>query len=574
MPTVTYSPEDNKIRLYVGWVPRDEYETLRAAGFVATPKQNCDFSATWTPAREDLAREYLEDNEDIGDEDYSPAERAADRAERFGGYRDKRAAEAGAAADVFEAGAEAFGSQSLARAERQARRHDRHRVFAVSQWSKAEYWQQRTAGVIANALYKSSPHVRRGRILTLEAEQRKQLASIEQSQIRYNAWHRLATMEGADELLPLNEDGYVSGDMTPAQQLAYTLANHGNCWASFWHPTCEAANEKLREVHKITGAGLSPYDLLTKTDYIGTQFDRLTPRQVAQLYIEKYRNPSEPGTHSQRWARHYELRLEYEKAMLANEGGMAGESDIEVGGWIRGVDTATWLRCLPAVTWHQIQGISRSPKTKRATSVKLNGYTRSAIDENNGKPVLVSVNIERLGEGCYRAPTDEERAAFSITIKKAKAEAKATKPKTATLINPTPEDAERLMAIWNSQAKQEHAKAVRQLKTFGEYEPSSVFYLTQEQYTASSQGTYSRLETRTLYDCGRISRRNSNLYTSAREAYDNSLGQWVCKVRTHYSNGTSWYSPQCLVVITDKPQKPLPLNWAVVETSTPELVEA
>ncbi len=48
--TVTYSPEDNKLRLYVGRVPRADYEKLRAAGFVATPKQDCDFAATWKRA--------------------------------------------------------------------------------------------------------------------------------------------------------------------------------------------------------------------------------------------------------------------------------------------------------------------------------------------------------------------------------------------------------------------------------------------------------------------------------------------------------------------------------------------
>lgn len=166
--TATYSAEDNKIRLYVGRVPRADYERLRAAGFVSTPKQDCDFVATWTPAREDLAREFLAEDEDIGDEDYSPQERAADRAERFGDYRDKRRAEAGGHADTFEAGPSAFGHQNRARAERQAMRHDRHRGRALSQWSKAEYWQQRTEGVIAHALYRSSARVRRGRILTLD----------------------------------------------------------------------------------------------------------------------------------------------------------------------------------------------------------------------------------------------------------------------------------------------------------------------------------------------------------------------------------------------------------------------
>ena len=102
MQEVTYCPEDNKLRLYVGRVPRDEYERLRSAGFTSTPKQDCDFVTTWTPSREDLAREFLGDGDDIGDEDYAPEERAADRAERFGVYRDKRRTEAGGHADDFD----------------------------------------------------------------------------------------------------------------------------------------------------------------------------------------------------------------------------------------------------------------------------------------------------------------------------------------------------------------------------------------------------------------------------------------------------------------------------------------
>lgn len=165
---VTYSPEDNKIRLYVGRVSHEDYLELRKAGYVATPRQDCDFVATWTPQREDLARQYLEDGEDIGDEDYSCLERSADRAERFECYRDKRASEAGASADAFEAGPKVFGNQNRARAERQAVKHDRSRTYAVSQWSKAEYWQRRTQGVIAAALYRAKPEVRRGRILEIE----------------------------------------------------------------------------------------------------------------------------------------------------------------------------------------------------------------------------------------------------------------------------------------------------------------------------------------------------------------------------------------------------------------------
>src|SRR5690606_39283476 len=53
----------------------------------------------WTPQREDTALSYAGE---ILDEDELPQDRAADRAERFAGYRDKRTAEAIAQAERYE----------------------------------------------------------------------------------------------------------------------------------------------------------------------------------------------------------------------------------------------------------------------------------------------------------------------------------------------------------------------------------------------------------------------------------------------------------------------------------------
>lgn len=175
--TATYCPEDDKLRLYIdggeGRVERDTYLFLRENGFKATPKQSCSFVATWTITREDICLSIIHEDDDIGDEDCSPQERAADRAERFSMYRDKRRSEAVGHADQYDAGPSVFGNQNQARAQAAANRHERSRTKGLSQWSKAEYWQSRTAGVIGNALYKSEPSVRRGRILVIEKEIRQ-----------------------------------------------------------------------------------------------------------------------------------------------------------------------------------------------------------------------------------------------------------------------------------------------------------------------------------------------------------------------------------------------------------------
>lgn len=174
--SATYCPEDNKLRLYIGRVPKPEYLKLREEGWKALHKQReaggGDFVATWTPARRDTALRYS--GGVIEDEDMSPAERAADRAERFQGYLEKRLNEAGTLADRFDSGPQVHGAQDYSRAVRSADRHDRIAGKAVDAWEKAEYWQRRTAGVIAHALYKVSPGLRMGRISELESNLRRQ----------------------------------------------------------------------------------------------------------------------------------------------------------------------------------------------------------------------------------------------------------------------------------------------------------------------------------------------------------------------------------------------------------------
>lgn len=196
----TYCPEDNKLRLYVGRVPNHEYLALRADGWTSTPKQACDFVATWTPSRRDTALDYAGI---IEDEDQSPAERAVDRAERFAGYRDKRTSEAHGHADRFEAGPSVVGFQSQARADRVVARFDRVAARAVDAWGKAEYWQARTTGVISHALHVCSPSVRMGRIKELEADLRRQTEGGE--------WHTHTTLRLAYERQMLEAQGGRAG---------------------------------------------------------------------------------------------------------------------------------------------------------------------------------------------------------------------------------------------------------------------------------------------------------------------------------------------------------------------------
>src|SRR5450631_4419634 len=104
MMTATYSPEDNKLRLYPEpRLTKDIYEKVKAAGFKWAPKQELFVAPMWTPAREDLLVELCDE---IGDEDTSLVDRAEQRADRFDDYSDKRAADASRASQTVKAIAE------------------------------------------------------------------------------------------------------------------------------------------------------------------------------------------------------------------------------------------------------------------------------------------------------------------------------------------------------------------------------------------------------------------------------------------------------------------------------------
>jgi hypothetical protein len=77
----TYSPDDNKLRLYHdSRLGKETYDRVKAAGSKWAPKQELFVAPAWTPEREDLLIELCGE---IGDEDTSLFERAQERADRF-----------------------------------------------------------------------------------------------------------------------------------------------------------------------------------------------------------------------------------------------------------------------------------------------------------------------------------------------------------------------------------------------------------------------------------------------------------------------------------------------------------
>jgi hypothetical protein len=464
----TYCPEDDKLRLYVGRVPRGEYEALRADGWVSTPKQDCDFVAVWTVSRESTALRY--GGGEIEDEDQPPSERAADRAERFAGYREKREGEALGLADRYESGDHAHGYQSQARAERAAARHDRQGGRAVTQWDRAEYWTRRTAGVIANALHRSSPAVRMGRIKTIEADLRHCEA----------------------QYTPQGDKRY----MDPETGAEMCLVGLGR-------------DQRWRRVDGLAA--------------------------MAQGY--------------ERHANHLRLRLAYENQMIEAQGGRAAFIDMVPGGWLGN---------------RRILKVNKSAATGRVVSVEVmgthSGYTReSGYTEYKTVPAPVLIKTERLPEDAYRAPTAEELAAF-LADKRAKkaAEPKKEKP---PLVNPTDEDAQRLQDALNAQALADHCG--RHLRAYGrdyaeQFRPSTVCRVTQAVYSEASKGAYSRTETRGICRGGQMEPTKTSMYSPQAVEEAKKRGPKVCEVRTTSGDGSD-YGARRVIVLTDKPQKPLPV---------------
>lgn len=512
----TYSPEDNKLRLYIGRVPRDEFLKLRADGWTALHKQReagqGDFAATWTPSRRDTALAYAGI---IEDEDAGPAERAADRAERFSGYREKRTIEAGGIADKYDAGPSVHGYQSQARAERAAARHDRQADRAGDAWNKAEYWQRRTAGVISHALYKSEPGVRMGRIKTIEAELRRDEKTSAECAERFETWRKIAAMTDAEKQTALAE--------------------------RFAGIECDFQKYK----HPRTGKEGSLWDFIRED-----AADRITGAEAAALYMEKHRDPLLPEfqeTSLADWIVHHKLRLAYENQMLAAAGGMLEQFEVLPGGKLGG---------------KLIVKVSKSSATKRATSCdilgpKVSGWTYKAANIPGTEFAAYKFDLERIAPGMYSPPTPEslaELAAFNASRK-----ANAPKVEKAPLINPTDADAERLQALWNERALAEHearntynSPAARAAHS-AQFTASAVCRTTQAVYSANSKGSYAKAETRGLCAGGKLELPEWNMYSKEREAKIKAMGPAVCIIRK-----CSGDKAERVIVLTDKPQKPLP----------------
>lgn len=371
--TATYSPEDNKLRLYPAHrLDAETYARVKAAGFAWAPKQELFVAPMWTPARADLATELAGQ---IDDEDRTLCDRAEERAERFDGYQERRADDAQTARSAVEriTSGIPFGQPILVghHSERHARR-DAERIEtgmrrAVAMWETAEYWKRRAAGAIAAAKYKERADVRARRIKGLEADQRKHTKERDQAAALLRMW---STAHDDEQTSIKRKDGAPS----TFRERALYIANHSH--GSY----CFTLAEYPREAPASQYEG--PMGLWSALDG-----NVCTPEQARALAMPAYQRSI---AWHERWLAHIACRLDYERAMLAEGGGIAADRfDLQPGGRIKA-----------RYGWQIIMRVNR--KDGRALSVTVAGQSWT-------------IGTEEITE--YEPPSEEAAAAVAKATK-------------------------------------------------------------------------------------------------------------------------------------------------------------
>lgn len=273
MITATYSPEDNKLRLYADQrLDQETFEKVKAAGFRWAPKQELFVAPKWTCQREDLAIELAGE---IEPEQMTLAERAQFKAERLEGLATKRAGEASAyqrraseIAEQFSYGQPILvGHHSENKARKAKERMNSAQSNAVKAHEMSSYWLYRAEGVERHANYKNAPRVRARRIKTL-------LAELRDLQRRLNGAHKAVAL-------------------------------------------FEAAKEPKAIVAAMNG--LSSYELWSKVDS-----GEVSAEDAREQLIQAYQNTID-SPNLARWINHTLHRLSYERELLGEVPRFEGE---------------------------------------------------------------------------------------------------------------------------------------------------------------------------------------------------------------------------------------------------------
>lgn len=478
--TATYSPEDNKLRIYASSrLDAETYARVKEAGFKWAPKQELFVAPKWTPQREDLAVELAGE---IEAEEMTLAERAAIKAERLDDLAHKRHAEANVFARRADELSQAFymgqpilvGHHSERRARKTQERMHSASTAAVKAEGSANYWLSRASGVEHFANRKNDPRVRANRIKTLLAELRDLQRGINAAHAALAIWEKCTTDD----------------------QIRYALGNMDirKTWAS--------------------------YDLYSKV-YNG----EIAPADARQQCI-KGATIAANGPIRRRWIEHVLNRLAFERSMLGDVARYDGE-------------------LTPVI----IQAFARE---HGAESPKCTATDPGHFQLESPVPLpahIAAGSWLELSEDDWR----DLMQATGYTVPEKKPRRTSAKPDAVPLINPSREQAEQLQTVWNLRMElacqgQRHVVA----KT------GDVYSTTQAHYSANSKGDYASLKTIEIAADGRPVRMEWRKMERVRS------GEPVARIRIS-TKGATFHKPDSVVVITDKPSKPLPIDLDALE---------
>lgn len=363
----TYSPDDNKLRLYsLHRLDEETYQRVKDAGFKYAPRQALFVAPMWTPDREDLLIELAGE---IEDEDQTLFDRQEERAERFEEYSEKRAAESGqvlAAVDSL-ASAVPFGQPILVghHSERRARKHaqkiENGMRRAVNLFETSEYWERRAEASLRHAAYKERPDVRWRRIKKIEADLRKADRRLQDCQKFIKLWS--------------------SENLNRAMALVIANVDHLHC--------CFTLEKYPRPPEKSQYEG-------SRSIWSALEEDIITAEQARDICIPCHERTI---TRLSRWTAHYRNRIAYERAMLDEHGGvLASDTEMVPGGQVK--SRGEWLTIIR---------VNRS-------GGKISSLVTPEYSFMGREGATTTITPDRITE--YKAPSAEEAKAAKAAAKR------------------------------------------------------------------------------------------------------------------------------------------------------------
>ncbi|EHA1127170.1 DUF3560 domain-containing protein [Vibrio navarrensis] len=236
---VTYSAEDNKLRIYV--VDGDErfdaetYDTLKSHSFSWAPKQRF-FGATWSPSREDVASSFGV----IEAEDITLAERAENKIDRL----HERAEKVNEVANIYASTAkrlsESFsqpilaGHHSQRKAEKIANQATKTAEKAEELQNQSQHWLNKAVGVARFANMKNDPKTRASRMKVLFADLRHHQRSLNHGNVITKLWTNIRSI--ADETKRARYIADYSGAYLGSGNVTFK-ASYDNCYNDFQNGT-------------------------------------------------------------------------------------------------------------------------------------------------------------------------------------------------------------------------------------------------------------------------------------------------------------------------------------------------